>query len=133
MKVLRATRQKLPQRLKAAVSAVPPKAAATVSWRRVRYGPLPNSCTAAITPLFDHLVGERENFVGNGQTNRAGGFSIDDQFELCGILNRQIGKFDALEDFIDVGGRLPKPIVGLMPVGHETTIQDVIPVRVDCR
>ena len=34
------------------------------------------------SPLFDHLVGEREEIVGNLDTERLGGFEIDDKLEL---------------------------------------------------
>jgi hypothetical protein len=36
--------------------------------------------------LFDHLVGEREQFVWNGETKRAGGLEIDHELEPGRLL-----------------------------------------------
>jgi hypothetical protein len=41
--------------------------------------------------LFDHLVGERGQFVWNGETKRAGGLEIDHELEPGRLLDRQVG------------------------------------------
>jgi len=40
--------------------------------------------------LLDHLVGECEHFVGNGQPKRLGRREIDDKVEFGRLLDRQI-------------------------------------------
>ena len=47
------TRQKLPRRGLSGMSALPPKAAAAIGGRRVRFGPETNSCSAA---NFHHSI-----------------------------------------------------------------------------
>jgi hypothetical protein len=51
-----------------------------------------------MTFLFDHLVGEREEIVGDFDAKRLGGFEVDYQLELGGLLNRKIGGLGAPED-----------------------------------
>jgi hypothetical protein len=43
-----------------AMSALPPKADIGTQSRNVRFVPQPDSCSAANTSSFDHLVGARE-------------------------------------------------------------------------
>ena len=52
-------------------------------------------CTRGVS--FDHLVGEREQLVWNLEAERLGSPEIDDQFELGGLYDRQVGRFLALE------------------------------------
>jgi hypothetical protein len=47
-------------------------------------------CGAAKLRLFDHLVGERQQIVGNVNAERFCGLEIDDQLELGDMLDRQI-------------------------------------------
>jgi len=39
---------------------------------------------------LNHLVGESEHFVGNGEAERLGGFEIDDEIEFGRLLDRQL-------------------------------------------
>ena len=48
--------------------------------------------------LFDHLVGEREQFCRDFQAERLSGFAIKDEFELIYLLNRQLSRFNALKN-----------------------------------
>src|SRR5262249_58065161 len=41
--------------------------------------------------LFDHLVGAGDERGRHGETKRLGGLEIDNEFELRGLLDRQIG------------------------------------------
>jgi hypothetical protein len=43
--------------------------------------------------LFDHLVGKREQLVGNYQTKRPRGLEIEHQIELGRLLDRNIAWF----------------------------------------
>ena len=56
--------------------------------------------------LFDHLVGTGEKRWRHGKTKRPSGLKIDHQFKLGRRLHRQIGRLLALEDAIDIAGRL---------------------------
>src|SRR6266567_4480030 len=57
--------------------------------------------------LFDHLVGACEQRRRNVQTERLGGFKIDDEFELGRLQNRQLGWLRAFENPACVNARLP--------------------------
>jgi hypothetical protein len=48
--------------------------------------------------LFDHLVGAGEQRQRHGEAERPGGLEVDDQLDLGGLLNRQVGGLLALEN-----------------------------------
>jgi hypothetical protein len=52
--------------------------------------------------LFDHLVGAAEQRKRNGDAECLSALEIDDQFNLCRLLDCQIGGFFALEDSTSV-------------------------------
>jgi hypothetical protein len=56
------------------------------------------------SPSLDQLVGLREQQWRHGEAERFGGLKVDDQLEFGRLLHRQIGRFGALEDAIDIGG-----------------------------
>jgi hypothetical protein len=53
---------------------------------------------------FDHLVGEREKLVRNLKAECLGGLGVNDEFEFCWLLDRQISHAAALQDTINIGG-----------------------------
>jgi hypothetical protein len=53
---------------------------------------------------FDHLVGGREKRRWDGQAKRIGGFEIDHELVFGWRLDRQIGRFLAFEDTINIRG-----------------------------
>src|SRR4029453_5463859 len=53
------------------------------------------------TSLFDHLIGSRKQFVGDGEAERLGGLEIDDQLILGRHLHGEIGRLFPLEDAVD--------------------------------
>src|SRR5262245_34218343 len=57
--------------------------------------------------LFDHLIGDREQPVGNFEAERLCGLEVDRQLVLDRVLHRKVGRLLALEDAIDATGRLP--------------------------
>jgi hypothetical protein len=59
------------------------------------------------TYLFDHLVGDHEQRVRNGNAKRAGGRQVDDQFESGRLRDRQIGRLLTFEDSAGVDAGLP--------------------------
>jgi hypothetical protein len=48
--------------------------------------------------LFDHLIGTAEQYRRNIKANRFGGLEVDDQLELGGKGDRQVGRLGALEE-----------------------------------
>ena len=58
-------------------------------------------------PLFDHLVGAREQAIWHGETERLRGLEIDHQLILGWRLHGQISGLLTLEDAIDVASRMP--------------------------
>src|SRR5205823_11272200 len=75
---------------------------------------------------LDHLVGAGEHRGGEVQAERLGGFQIDDQLVLGGLLNRQVGGLGALKNLVDVGGGTTIEIVGIGAVTHEATRKNVL-------
>jgi hypothetical protein len=51
-----------------------------------------------IAPLFDHLVGEREQRGRHVNGEGLGGQEINDHVEFCRLRDRQVGRFLAFED-----------------------------------
>ena len=53
-------------------------------------------------PLLDHLVGGGQQPFGDGQTERRGGFEVDDELELGRLHDRQVCGLGAVEDFAGI-------------------------------
>jgi len=49
--------------------------------------------------LFDHVVGAAEHSRWNRKPQCLGGLEIDYQLEFCGLLDWQVGRLAALQDF----------------------------------
>ena len=47
---------------------------------------------------FDHLVGAAEQRERDGEAERLGGLQVDDQLDLGGLLDWQVGRLLALEN-----------------------------------
>src|SRR5262249_17530596 len=48
--------------------------------------------------LFDHLVGAAEERDRNGKAERLGGLEVDEQLDLSGLLDWQVGRLLALKN-----------------------------------
>ena len=59
---------------------------------------------------LDHLVGEREQLVGDFKAERLRGLEVDHEFEFCRLHNRQIGRLLALENAAGIDAGLTIPI-----------------------
>src|SRR3974390_3302920 len=55
--------------------------------------------------LFDHIVGTGEQRGREREAEPPGGLEVDDQFDLCGLLNRQVGGSLAFENAPGVDAR----------------------------
>ena len=53
------------------------------------------------TSLFDHLVGERQERLGDRQAERLGGLEVDDQVELGRLLDRDVVRLSPAKNLID--------------------------------
>src|ERR1700716_2517699 len=67
--------------------------------------------------LFNHLIGAGGHRLRNGKAHRLGCLEIDDQFVLGRRLHRQVGRLLALEDAVDVTGRLPVLVDEIRSIG----------------
>src|SRR5262245_65339132 len=87
------------------MSAFPPKADIRLTLRRVRFVPKADKC-AGNEDLFDHLVGAGEQRRWNFEPERSRGHEIDDEFELGGLHDRQVGSLGAFEDLTGIDADL---------------------------
>ena len=58
-------------------------------------------CIAAKSKLFDHLVCNSEERRRNNNIKVLGSFKIDDELEFCRLLNWNICRVLALQNFVD--------------------------------
>src|SRR4051812_17148617 len=54
--------------------------------------------------LFNYFVGTREHCGRNFEAERLGGLEIDDELEPGRLLDRQVGRFGAFENFVNEVG-----------------------------
>jgi hypothetical protein len=67
-------------------SAFPPEADIERLRRHVRVVPQPDSCTAAKTQSFDHLIGQLLNVHGDIEAKHPGRLQVDPQFDPRRLL-----------------------------------------------
>src|SRR3954464_13751851 len=69
--------------------------------------------------LFDHLVGSRKQCGWNLDAQRLGGLEIDNQLDLRGLHDRQVGWLFALENPPDIDASLAISIRETTSVAHQ--------------
>ncbi len=65
-------------------------------------------CRVTRGASFDHLVGEREQSRRHLKAKRLGNLEVESELVLCRLLNREIGRFLAAKNAIDIGGGATK-------------------------
>src|SRR5262249_10511486 len=121
----------------ASCSASPPPHATLASRRPATalpgpdFAPADRASFAWRLPSFDHLVGGHEQLVWNLEAQRLGGLEVDHKFILGRRLHRQVGRFLALEDAIDVASGIPVLVDESRPIGYQTASDDEVACEVD--
>src|SRR5262249_62399903 len=89
--------------------------------------------TAGKVPLFDHLVGAGEEGFRNRKANRFRGFDVDNEFELGGLIDWQVGRRGAIENasYVDSGATIS--ICCIIPIANKPALFDEFSVGVDGR
>src|SRR5215831_15103639 len=80
------------------MTALPSKAHIKRGAGHVRLVPKADICSAANSDLLDHRVGTCQHDWRQVETDRFRGLEIDHQLKLGRLLDRQVGRFGAIED-----------------------------------
>src|SRR5262245_20619398 len=79
-------------------------------------------CPTNPQPLFDHLVGAGEARLSDCQADRRRGPEIDDQFEVGGLVDGDVGGLLAFENPVHALRGTSIPVGKAVPVGHEAAL-----------
>ena len=60
---------------------------------------------------FDHVVGAAEQRLRDGQAEGFGGFDVDHQLELGGLLDREVCRFCTLQNLVHVVRTTPEQLI----------------------
>src|SRR5437588_6794741 len=96
----RARRDTVPQVRVAAISRLD-----TVTWS---LHPLHLRAPQQTAPLFDHVIGAREDRRGHVEPERLGSGQVDDEIELGWLLDRQVARLRSMQNLVDIVGRAPE-------------------------
>src|SRR5262249_56255305 len=90
-------------------------------WPRVVRGAAPPPCLPRTCggSLLNHLIRPPQHGRRDRQPESFGCFQIDHEFELGGVLNRQIRWLGAPEDLVHVSGGTARHVGQILPVRHE--------------
>src|SRR6516165_4834112 len=91
----------------------------------------PSGCAQAHANSFDHLVGEREQFVRHGKSERFHGLEVEDQLDFHCPLDRQFGWLLALKYPSGVDADYTVRVPKIDSVAHETARQGAFAPWVD--
>ena len=69
--------------------------------------------------LFDHLIGKREQIVGNFYAEGLCSFEVDDQLKFGRLQHRQVGRPLALENTAGIDAGLTITVVEVSAVAYE--------------
>src|SRR5215510_5777766 len=68
---------------------------------------------------LDHLVGEREQPIGQIEAKRLSGLQVDDQLVFGRLLHRQIARLLAAQDTIDIASAAPEQVDAIRGIGSK--------------
>src|SRR5262245_37167414 len=77
---------------------------------------------------LDDLVSSGQDRLRDREAERLGGLEIDDQLELGGLLDGEIGGFCTFQDLVDVGCGAPGNVPTARPIRHEATDLRLLPL-----
>src|ERR1700730_17418672 len=70
---------------------------------------------------FDDIVGEGEERRRDCEAERLRGLEVNDQLEFRRLLDREVGRFRAFEDFVHVDHASTQQIAKVRTIGYEPT------------
>ena len=83
--------------------------------------------------LFDHPVGAQHQPRRNFVADRLGGLEIDHQFEVRGLLHRQVGRFGAAQHLDDLARSLPVHLCERRTIADQAAEIRRLRPLIDCR
>ena len=83
--------------------------------------------------LLDHFIRSRKKFGGKCHTDLFCSLQVDHKLKLRGLLHRQVSRFGTYQDLVHINSRVPKEVVEVRPVGHETALIDKLFLEVNSR
>src|SRR5262252_4688461 len=83
--------------------------------------------------LFDHLVGAGEQRWRNGKAKSLSGLEIDDQLNFGALLDRQVGRFLALENPAGIPANQVPRAREIPSIGNQPTGRGELTIWIDCR
>src|SRR5271170_2211140 len=73
---------------------------------------------------FDHLVGGKQQLLWDSETQRLGGREVDDEIELCRLLDWDVAGPRTAQNFIDVVGSASEQSRDVCPVRQQSPCSD---------
>src|SRR5712691_5479135 len=84
-----------------------------------RFVPKPDSCTAAIRILFDHLVGDQQYGTRNFHIEQSGGLEIDDKLVFGRLLDGKISRFCTIQNLANIDRSASERVCPDITIRHE--------------
>src|SRR6516164_1122468 len=82
---------------------------------------------------FNHLVGARQEPLGDVQPERLGGGQIDDEIELGRLLDGDVPRLRPAKNLVDKVAGTPPKVLEVWSIGHQTPRFNVLSKAVHCR
>src|SRR5262245_9667499 len=116
------------------MSALPPESGSRSALLRCRKSAI-TGCEQMqqLMRLFDHLVGEGEQPVWNGKSQRLGRLEVDHQLEPRQLLDRQVVRLFAFENLAAVDADQTVRIYNVGSIAHEAARDGLLSQFIDRR